>query len=229
MPQGLLQKAMCRVHQFFFLGHLYEFRKRWIAHQRKAVFEKKFMLIILRILLSDLFIQSTFGINGCFYRVLEVLTYLNHMIFNFEHSTGYDELERLYRVEWPLSLSFLTYVIVQWIEVWWTRRPCVWENMIMESGLSKPCEMVLEDINWLVHITYNMYQMSSCTILLMVYSETLRSSDWLSEVYFFKNLCMCFVFSCWCWIPSVSSSYFQTLTTKDQATSRNLAITILHF
>ena len=38
-----------------FLDHLYEFRKRHIAHQRKNLFENKLVLIILRILLSQMF------------------------------------------------------------------------------------------------------------------------------------------------------------------------------
>ena len=48
-----------------FLGHLYEFRKRGVAHQRKVVFENKLVQIILRILLSHLSMAASIWGQKC--------------------------------------------------------------------------------------------------------------------------------------------------------------------
>ena len=54
----------------------------------------------------------------------------------FWHSCGYGWFEGViwYNGGVDRSLEYTPYVIVQSIEVWWTRRSCVLENMIMEFG-----------------------------------------------------------------------------------------------
>lgn len=79
----------------------------WI---QRNVFENKLVQIILRILLSHLFSESTVNINSCFNSYLEALKYPDQVIFlNSGHRAGYGGLERLYGVMWLLSdLSLLS-------------------------------------------------------------------------------------------------------------------------
>lgn len=106
------------------LGHLHEFSRWRISHERKASFEKELTWIILRRSLIYLLNEYTININDCFYMKSEILRYPNPITFIYlRYYARYSGLQRFHNV--IDAFIYLPFIAIQRNQIWRVRRPYV--------------------------------------------------------------------------------------------------------
>lgn len=126
-----------------FLG---TFRKRHMSHERKVLSEKKSVPVILKILLFHVFNKPNFSDEGHFDTGSE--TRIRWSLSILDIILVIADLSDFMRALTDLSLDDVLYVQVQWIQIWWARRPCVMHP-------PKRCRVLLEYIlSYTAYVVY---------------------------------------------------------------------------